>query len=1647
MRKGYLKKLLALVLAAAISVPGNITYVRADENETVSEETSQLIQTSESVGYTLDENKNIVTPTGQITRAEWLHNLAVTFDMELGDNEIPDNYYSDITVDTEYYSDIMKVVAYGIVDIEAGKQLEPSGPLTREFAAQTLNACLGFKLEDGTSYSFTDSADCKYPDDAQVAVERKWFTLIGGKFMPSNNVTTAEWQNMLKDATTEIVKVDVKDDYDSKWEVAGDVKEVPQGTEVEVQETTVTITKCPIEISDGDKFVVYQGEIAVPYEAVSVSKNGDITQITTKDVENYNSAFDNIDAEGVIESDEITFIPEDGVNLEIEESEDNSDLSKASGTKKVKDIKFDKEFKIGSNLKSSISGTFKNIQVKYRILSSKGESFVKVDGDLELTGAITATYNKSIPVMKAVIPGIGGITLTVDINAMGKISTTVTSHVQAGVSCSESGIRMVKSFKELGGSNVKVEATASLGATLKLGVTDLKIVSGYIYGKIGMTAKVEDTAWTTGEPRNCKTFLAYMYASYGAEASCIFIKNKYSKSVDIFTMNNSPVKVYIHYEDGRQVSQCTRGLTFDYYTRYYSSYWDSGVMGCDSSYGLDDAGQPYAVYEYEVKQDSSKNDYAVITKYRGNMRNLTIPETLDGYEVRGIGEGAFKANQRIRKLTVSDTITDIGEGAFWSCMNLSDVKLSKNLLKMGGYAFGNCDALTSIDIPKSLQETYEGYAYSYGGEGGTYKYGPFIYCDNLKNITFEKGVSMVPRGLFANNDSIEEIKIPDTVVQISTDAFFNCSDLKNVDISDSVTEICTGAFWNCSNLSNVIMSKNLTKIGAYAFGNCDSLTSIDIPKTLKETYKGYAYFYGGAGGAECYGPFINCDNLKKVNIEDGIRNIPSGLFANNSSIENVVIPNGVTEICKNAFQNCSKLQEIELPSTLTKIDEDAFRNASSLLKIDIPNSVTEIGVGAFWYCSKLSDVKLSKGLNSMGAYAFGNCSSLTSIEIPKSLKTTYEGYAYFYGGSGGTYKNGPFIYSNNLKSVTFEEGTKIIADSLFENNYGIEKIELPNTVTTIGTKAFKNCTALKQVELSKNLISINYQAFCNDSNLERIEIPDSVTGMGEGCFMNCSNLQYAKLPAKRVNIMKDTFYLCKKLESIELPDTVENIGEYAFAGSGLKSIRMSSKMKKIGKYAFAATPLESVEFFGNETEIGEHAFDNCDGLTSIKIPNSVTEIGNSVFLDCNELKDIVLGNGITYIPVAAFCGCDKLENLIIPYGVKEICSDALKNCTSFSEITIPSATTAISSIAFSYYDKLTIYGVKGSYAETFANDNSIKFVNKVTSVTNVSLNTTELLINRKSRKRLILNIDPIDFTGDVVWKSTDTKIATVDDNGNVKGVSVGDAIIKVSAGDKSISCKVTVAEPVSYITLNKSELELEIDDTYQLDETVYPEDAYNQKVVWSSSDTKVATVSENGKVKAVGKGTATIRATATDGTGEYAECDVNVTSEKYIITDISKMESSHPYENNCKDTWIYTVKDAKSIEVTFSAETEIEEGFDSLYIYDANDKQIGKYSGKELAGKTINIQGNTIKIKLDTDKGGNAYGFKIEDIKAVDKTDTVKGDVNGDGITDSVDAVLLKKYLAGYSGLQINTDACDMNGDGEVDSVDAVLLLKQLANG
>ena len=129
-----------------------------------------------------------------VTRIAWVQKLVKTFDMTVEADNYPDNYYSDIDSGASYYKDLMIAVEFGVIDLEAGSAFEPDKPATREFAAHTLNFCLGFQLDEGVAYTYTDKDAVTYPEDVQVAVNRGWFQLSGGKFLPEQTTkrTAAE---------------------------------------------------------------------------------------------------------------------------------------------------------------------------------------------------------------------------------------------------------------------------------------------------------------------------------------------------------------------------------------------------------------------------------------------------------------------------------------------------------------------------------------------------------------------------------------------------------------------------------------------------------------------------------------------------------------------------------------------------------------------------------------------------------------------------------------------------------------------------------------------------------------------------------------------------------------------------------------------------------------------------------------------------------------------------------------------------------------------------------------------------------------------------------------------------------------------------------------------------------------------------------------------------------------------------------------------------------------------------------------------------------------------------------------------------------------------------------------------------------------
>lgn len=751
--------------------------------------------------------------------------------------------------------------------------------------------------------------------------------------------------------------------------------------------------------------------------------------------------------------------------------------------------------------------------------------------------------------------------------------------------------------------------------------------------------------------------------------------------------------------------------------------------------------------------------------------------------------------------------------------------------------------------------------------------------------------------------------------------------------------------------------------------------------------------------------FKNNARMVTVSIPDTVTYIGSSAFQGCTNLVGVSIPDGVEVVNSYCFENCTSLRDVTIGENVIKIEYNAFQNCNSLDNIEIPNGVTEIGRWAFGNCEKLTEVKLSKHLKKMGECAFANCNKITQIEIPKSLeKCSYNSSINDKGKD--SYFSGPFYNCKELRSVTFETGTTRVAENLFRKCYGIEEIEIPDTVTSIDSYAFENCKNLKDVKIGEGVVLIGNAAFFGCDSIKNVKIPDSVTQINSYAFQECSALSSIEIPnnvievgkfafekcislkevyiANSVKVMGEScFSECKNLEKTHISDSIKNITSNMFYNcSSLKEINLPETLTTIQSSAFYnCDSLPEMELPKNVQTIDHDAFYDCDGITKLVIPDSVTSIGNNAFNSCELLSNVSLGTGLTAIPEGCFANCPSLKEIVLPYRMQTINAKAFNACTALTDVTIPRSVTTIGSQVFSYPAKMTIYGIAGTYAETYANDNSIKFMNKEVKATQATLDKQEVTLNRGASTRLVLSVIPSAFTDQVTWKCADTDIATIAEDGTLCANAVGTTTVKVIVGDVSASCKVTVVQPVSSVYISEnSGISMEGGTSSQLTVNVYPDTAFNKAVKWESSDESIVSVSQTGEIKALKKGDARITVTALDGSGCSDYVDITVTNNCIYAKSVEEMQSSHPYEVNSSDKWVYTLNGASKTYVTFDARTEVEDGFDYIYLYDKNKNQVGKYTGKELAGKTVSVDGDTVIVQLISDDAGVAYGFSVSQI-------------------------------------------------------------------
>lgn len=269
--------------------------------------------------------------------------------------------------------------------------------------------------------------------------------------------------------------------------------------------------------------------------------------------------------------------------------------------------------------------------------------------------------------------------------------------------------------------------------------------------------------------------------------------------------------------------------------------------------------------------------------------------------------------------------------------------------------------------------------------------------------------------------------------------------------------------------------------------------------------------------------------------------IDSYAFKGVQSIRSVVLPETITFIGKEAFCACSNLESVVmneygddflLKHPMRKsIGGQAFAYNEKLKSVALPKTLESLGPGVFDGCLALSNVSLPLGLWHIDELAFASCRAIDKVAIPASVEKMDDAFGYdtpnlaeiVVDQDNPWYRSeGPAVYSLTNRALIFysrvckndfvyvKHGTRTIQNYSFMNCKGIGRVELPNSVESIGMGAFA-CSSLRSISLPETLKVIGSGAFAECDALESISIPGGVSSMGERVFWGCDSLAEIEL--------------------------------------------------------------------------------------------------------------------------------------------------------------------------------------------------------------------------------------------------------------------------------------------------------------------------------------------------------------------------------------------------------------------------------------------------------------------------------------------------------------------------------------------------------
>lgn len=797
--------------------------------------------------------------------------------------------------------------------------------------------------------------------------------------------------------------------------------------------------------------------------------------------------------------------------------------------------------------------------------------------------------------------------------------------------------------------------------------------------------------------------------------------------------------------------------------------------------------------------------------------NASVYDYVDGYwKEMSRASAPFVNSTTLQKVTIGSKVTFLYNHLFHNCDKVTTIDIPASIANIYGNAFDDCSSLTATtfhDATNNHTLTLGDYA--------------FRNCATLPEVTFPRQLLSVGNYTYAQCPLLKTLTFPAMLESIGNYAFAECTGLTQLTFKDSGKSVKLGygarsnsgtsyldniPLFGNTNLTYLYIGRNINytageKYGYSPFYNQSFLTDVRFSQSGTVSYcKDYLLY--------------KVNNCKTLTLPESLTSIGNWTFRGMAALESIVVPNAVTEMGTYAFANDTSLKSAKLSTSCPWLKEGLFSECNALQSITIPSAVTKMDGYMFTNCKTLTSATFEDGtdLIEMGYGAswknyglFSDC-PLKTLNLGRWLSYNTE-----------VASRSPFYSIDALKNLNIGKNVKVIDKYMFSYCEGLEEVNLPDNITSVNLWGFRGCSSLKSVRLSEKLSQVGDYGFAGCTSLDNVTFPASMTSVASNSFSDCTALRKLDLGQNLLIIGPSAFENDKALEGIEIPSTLYGLGVASFKNcTSLPYVEVKS-ISSVGKEAFmGCTGLKWISLSDKTTSLGENSFAGCNNIAYVKsyattapeglvnFPSEVVTNGTLFvpegyeddytysatwedWMNIKPLTENVLVSSITLSQTEANMKATETLPLSATVGSENAVNKSLIWKSSNEAIATVSAEGVITANAVGNAT-ITAIAADGSGVKATCDITVVP-----TLAESISLDQPTLTLKKKRTAHLVATISPVTTTNkSLTWKSDNPKIATVDNEGNVKTLTAGETTIKVSANDGSgitAECHLTVTAP------------------------------------------------------------------------------------------------------------------------------------------------------------------------------------------------------------------------------------------------------------